>query len=257
MTFAILVPFAAILGACLGSFCNVLIVRMKEERSLGGRSACMQCQKTLTITELIPLFSWIALRGKCRHCKTPIHIQYPVVELAGAAIGLYAIAAYGHIGAHNIAHVLFTVTFLFFLLVITAFDMRWQLVPTVFVVGGGVLFAGWNVLLGQAPEMIAFGILSTGGVLAALTWGSRGKWMGEGDPFVGATIGAALGWPLGPIALLVGFVIGGIIAMLLLCTGRVTRKTHLPFVPFLALGAFLVYAGGTRVTAFIAYAFGI
>jgi len=256
MPLSLLVLFGMILGACLGSFCNVLVIRMKEDRSVLGRSACMKCQKALRALDLVPVFSWIALRGKCYACRTPIHLQYPLVELAGAAIGLFAVTRHFEAGVFDVVGALFTAAFLFFLLVIATFDLRWQLVPTVFVAVGGVILAVWSLVLGASPFSMLLGMGVTGGVLAAIVWGSGGKWMGEGDPFVGAAIGAALGWPLGPLALLSAFMMGGAISLILLATRLVSRKTPVPFVPFLALGALIVYAWGDVARSFFLYAFG-
>jgi prepilin signal peptidase PulO-like enzyme (type II secretory pathway) len=256
MLFPVMVLFAALLGACIGSFCNVLIIRMREGRSVLGRSACMECRKTLTAWDLVPVFSWLVLRGKCRSCHTPIHVQYPLVELAGASIGLFTAARHFGAGNMDVMGALFTAVFLFFLLVIAVFDLRWQLVPVVFTAVGGVLFAAWTISMGQPVLSVVTGIAVAGGVLAAFVWGSRGAWMGEGDPVVGMAIGAALGWPLGPLALLVGFMVGGAVATVLLATRLVSRKTPVPFVPFLAFGACVVYAWGDAARLFFSYAFG-
>lgn len=239
---------AAILGACVGSFCNVLILRMKDERSLGGRSACVSCQATLQPRDLIPILSWIALRGKCRSCRAPIHIQYPAVEVAGAMIGAYAVWRGGDST--------FTAVFLLTLLVIAVFDLRWQLVPTVFTVTMAGILAVWKLAAIQDLFAIALGVLVTGGILGAFVWGSKGRWMGEGDPIVGALIGAALAWPLAPLALFCAFILGGSISAVLLLSGKVTRKTAVPFVPFLAFGAVIVYAWGEGILPFLFYAFG-
>lgn len=238
---------AALLGACIGSFCNVLIIRMKDGRSLGGRSACGACQRTLTPQDLIPIVSWVVLRGKCRTCQVPVHVQYPLVEAAGALIGIYAVARGGDVA--------FTATFLFTLLVIAVFDLRWQLVPTTFVLVMGGLFAAWQALAVMSLVPVLLSVLVSGGFLGALVWGSKGRGMGEGDPIVGAAVGAALPWPLGPIALVGAFIIGGIVAVGLLATKKVQRKTAIPFVPFLALSAVIVYAYGEVIHSWLAYAF--
>ncbi len=243
-----IVVLAAILGACIGSFCNALIIRMKEERSMGGRSACMSCQKTLHPRDLIPILSWIALRGKCRSCHAPIHIQYPIVEVLGACIGIYAVWRGGDIA--------FTATFMTTLLVITVFDLRWQLVPTAFALAMGGVLGLWQIAATQDVLAVLLSVGVTGGVLGGIVWGSGGRWMGEGDPIVGAAIGAALPWPFGPLALIVAFALGGGLASTLLLLGRVTRKTAIPFVPFLALGAIIVYAWGESIRSYLLYAFG-
>jgi prepilin signal peptidase PulO-like enzyme (type II secretory pathway) len=86
-------------------------------------------------------------------------------------------------------------------------------------------------------------------------WLSRGRAMGEGDPAVGFLMGAVLGWPMGPISLLLAFICGGFVASVLLLTKLVSRKTAVPFVPFLAVGATVAYWGREPLLQFLSYAF--
>ena len=87
---------AAWLGACFGSFSNVLIYRLPRNLSVvGPRSFCPSCRKTVAWYDNIPVFSWLILRGRCRHCATPVSVRYLLVELAGAACALAGIARFG------------------------------------------------------------------------------------------------------------------------------------------------------------------
>jgi leader peptidase (prepilin peptidase) / N-methyltransferase len=240
--------FAAILammiGACVGSFCNVLVVRLHEGTSIGGRSRCVSCRKTIPASQLIPVLSWIQLRARCAFCRASIHWQYPAVEAAGACIGLAAFfLTSGPWDLMRLVDAAFILIFLSGLLVLTATDLRWGTVPVEFAAGLAVFLGVWRACSAVAsgdtslilPTIIAMGV--TWAVLAGLVAITRGRMMGEGDPSVGFLIGAGVGWPLAPVALVIAFMLGGACAIALLLTGRVSRKDTVPFVPFLAAGA--------------------
>lgn len=251
-----LVILAALFGACVGSFCNVLIVRLHEGSSIGGRSRCPHCGKTLTAAQLIPLVSWIVLRGHCASCRKSIHWQYPVVELAGALIGTIVFRAAWYPGG-EIAWIMggFLAFFLFALLVVAAFDLRWGLVPMEFTLGAAAIVGMLRMIDGASVASTLAGALATGGLLWLIVLLSRGRLMGEGDPAVGVLLGAALGWPLGIVAVGAAFLVGGLVAMLLLVARKVSRKTPVPFVPFLAVGAIMSYWWGESFLATLLYAF--
>jgi prepilin signal peptidase PulO-like enzyme (type II secretory pathway) len=229
--------FAIVLGAVLGSFANVLVIRMKEGESIGGRSRCVSCRRTLRPSELIPIVSWFALRGKCSSCGKRIHWQYPAVEAVMAILSFIAFSrAPEFFDARAAAIVGFEIALSFVLLVIAAFDLRWQLVPVDFVLWSAVILSGWRIALGVPWVGLVIGAAVISGSLGLIVIGSRGRLMGEGDPYVGLLMGAVLGFPLAVYGVLASFVLGGSIAAALLIERAVTRKTAIPFVPFLAAG---------------------
>ncbi len=243
---------SALIGACIGSFCNVLIVRLHEGSAITGRSRCVHCRKSLTSAHLIPIVSWIVLRARCTFCTKPIHWQYPVVETAGAAIGMISVLWASQNGVVHWERAAFIAVFLFVLLVITAFDLRWQLVPMEFVLGSAFFLGAWQVISAgpgwaSAAASVLIGSALTAAPLAAFAWLSNERLMGKGDWAVGLLAGAALGWPGGPLSLAIGFVIGGLVAAMLLLARLVHRKTPVPFVPFLAAGAGVAYFWGEPI----------
>lgn len=255
--------FAALLGACIGSFCNVLIVRLHEEPGISGilgRSRCTHCRRPLQASHLVPLVSWVALRARCAFCGKPIHWQYPAVEAAGAAIGVVSLLWASHGGTSDITLAAFTAIFLFVLLVVAAFDLRWRLVPLEFVLGSALLLGAWAVRsagIGGSAVLasVLVGGVATAAPLAAFAWLSNERLMGKGDWAVGLLLGVALGWPLGPLSLGLAFLIGGMTAAVLLLLRVVHRKTPVPFVPFLAAGACVAYFWGEPILRWlIAYA---
>lgn len=232
--------FALLLGAVLGSFANVLIIRMKDASTLWGRSQCVHCKTPLKPRHLVPIVSWLLLRGRCAFCRKPIHFQYPAVEALAACLTLAAFLRHDPIlSPHEIWSFLFEMFFALDLLVLVAFDLRWKLLPIEFMAGSAIFFSVWNALSGTSILAILTGVAVGAGFLYAQVFLSKGRWMGEGDPWAGGLIGAALGWPGMGFALYLTYVAGGVLAAFLLISGLVKRGGRIPFAPFLAFGAIL------------------
>ncbi len=242
-------PFLAIcaagLGAILGSFLNALSFRFNTGQGMGGRSHCMRCGHTLAAIDLVPIFSWLFLFGRCRYCKTRISAQYPLVEVlaAGLSVGVYVLhptpLAYA-------VSLLVWLTILF----IVVYDMRHTVIPW--------SCSGTLVLLSLATIALAwppsFAALYAGPLLALplflLSLVSMGRWMGWGDSAFEISLGWLLGLSAGFTALLVAVWSGALVGILLMLFSsipwksggkRFTMKNEIPFAPFLAFGAFLVY----------------
>lgn len=235
----------ALLGLIFGSFIATVAARFPHGRSaLVGRSACDGCARSLNGWELVPLLSWVALRGRCRRCGAPIAGLHPAVELAGLAIG-------GGAGliAPGVAGVA-AACFGWMLLLLGAIDAVAYRLPdplTLLLALSGVT-AG---LLGIAPALGdrliggAAGYVSLWAV-AALYRRARGRdGLGGGDPKLFAGIGLWLGWRALPPVLLVACVVGLAVALV----GRKAMGDRLPFGTLLAIGAIAVWAigaGGVR-----------
>lgn len=259
------VPFIfGLFGLVVGSFLNVVILRFGEKR-LGGRSECPSCKRELSWYDLIPVLSWIALRGRCRTCAASISIQYPLVEAATATF-------FALIGS-LVLPILATLAALFvisFLICIFVYDLYHKLIPDL-----------WVWLFCAASLAFAFSIsyqLSATSFLAgpiaalpilflwALSWpftGSPGMWMGFGDVKLALGIGwllplpTIIGLPLGLVAIFFAFIIGAVISILILlplpyilatCGIRVkgerngyTMGSEVPFGPFLITSCVLVW----------------
>lgn len=245
-----------LLGAALGSFANVLVVRMKEGSSVGGRSRCPSCRKTIRAKHLIPVVSWVWLKGRCAMCRKPIHWQYPAVEAAMAALAVVAFLR--HVDDPSSAAlwaIAFELAVSFCFLVITAFDLRWQLVPLEFTAASAMLAGAGRTLMGDDWLRIILGAVTVAVVLGFFVVASQGALMGEGDPVVGLLVGAALGFPLALAGIVISFVIGGTVAAALLVQGAVTRKTHVPFAPFLAAGTLVTLWYQEPIGSYLQFAF--
>jgi prepilin signal peptidase PulO-like enzyme (type II secretory pathway) len=243
-----------VFGLIVGSFLNVVILR-HGERPLGGRSACMSCGATLQWFELIPVFSWIALRGKCRSCRSRISIQYPLVEAAtgilfaliGAALFQHGVAA---ITVSSMTNAALSLAIASLLICIMAYDLYYMIIPDewVYLFAALALVASLLAPFANAPWVLLSGPLSAA-PLYLLWLVSGGKWMGLGDPKLALGMGWLLGPSLGLVAVFFAFIIGAVISVCVLIPvsalragpGRITIKSEVPFGPFLIASTFALW----------------
>ncbi len=232
---------AAILGAAVGSFLNVVILRLPQENSsvVFPASHCPKCLSPLRWYENIPLLSYIVLRGKCGHCKEKISLQYPVVEASMAALSAALYYKFG-------LSIIFAGYFLFLaaLLTIIFIDYHHYIIPDVIDLPGivlGLLFSFINPLVTWQSSFI--GIIAGGGVLwilAVLYVLLRKKeGMGGGDVKLLAMLGAWLGWQSLPFIILFSSFSGAIIGSISLYLLKKDQTSQIPFGPFLSIAAII------------------
>jgi prepilin signal peptidase PulO-like enzyme (type II secretory pathway) len=235
-----------ILGLIVGSFLSMLIPRLHEDKKgiVAGRSECPHCHHTLGVLDLIPLLSYLALRGRCRYCKKPITAWYPLTELATALLfGSLFLSTADWANFLWLAPLFAVLVFIFF------YDLRYKEIHDAVMAPGIVyaLFLAWQMghlqdsLLGAAIPVIFFG-------LQYLL--SRGRWIGSGDLRIGAFMGAMLGWEATLLALLLSYVLGSVIGIVLLVTKKADGQTAVPLGPFLVLGTLLSFFWGDQLLAF-------
>lgn len=249
--------FVFIFGVIIGSFLNVVILRLKTGRTVGGRSFCFSCGKVLGVFELIPLFSFLFQKGRCKSCKSPISWQYPLVELITGvvfvAIYFKTLAGFPFVSPLAMPFYWFVFSIL---IVISVYDIRHKIVPD----GLAFLFALLSLVWLLATHNILYfktlqGVLD---VLAGLIlflpfyllwrW-SDGEWMGLGDGKLAIGIGFLLGFVKGVSAIILGFWIAAAVSLILIALQKLIRlhipllkmKTEMPFAPFLVLGTLLAY----------------
>jgi leader peptidase (prepilin peptidase) / N-methyltransferase len=246
-----LLPLAIVIGAVIGSFLNVVIVRLPENQSLiTPRSRCPVCETGLHWFDNIPLLSFAALRGRCRACGVSIPWRYPIVEAVTA--GLFALAA---LRATSLIDLVVAWIFLAALIAITGIDLGRQIIPDRITLPGivvGFLTSFLGTRVSWLDSLV--GLLVGGGILFAVIVLSGGG-MGGGDMKLGALMGAFLGYKLVLLALFLAVVLGGGIALVLLSTGIRRRKDPIPFGPFLATGAAVAILFGEGIVAWYAKAF--
>lgn len=234
------------LGACLGSFGNVVIYRLPlGESVVTPRSRCPKCKKQIAWYDNVPIFSWLLfLRGKCRNCKNPISWRYPLVELIMGSLFAYTFYRFGYQWI--------TVEYLIFIfaLVISSFiDIDHMILPDVFTLSGIVIGLSGALLNPERNFLNSlFGVLLGGGVLWALAYLyfllRKEDGIGGGDIKLLAWVGAVLGWKSVPFVIMSGSILGSIIGVTLMLVQRKTLKTAIPFGPYLALGAVIYMFAG-------------
>lgn len=251
------VAAAGVLGLIFGSFATAVAYRLPRDESIStGRSKCPNCGNTITAIQNVPLFSYVVLRGRCRHCGERISLRYPLIELATGL--LFAGAAWKfEISAEAVIYAGFFWT----LVVLTVIDLEYKLLPNKVVFPAFV--AGWLALAiaalaaGEADRLVdaALGAAIFGGFffLVAFVYPAG---MGGGDVKLAFVLGTFLGFAGGAGVVLVGmflsFLIGAIVGVIVMKATGGDRKKQVPFGPFLALGTILaIFAGRTILDAYL------
>ncbi len=222
----------AVFGLAIGSFLNVCIARLPDNRSIWRPgSSCPACGAAIGWRDNIPVLSFLALRGRCRACGIRIAWRYPVVEIMTSGLFVLTYLRFGWSAETPVALVLTSA-----LVVITGIDLAHQIIPDVVTVPGivaGFLANLMTARIGWRESLL--GILVSGGVFFAIIVTSRGG-MGGGDMKLGAMLGAFLGWKVALMSLLIAVLAGGAVAVALLVLKTRSRKDPVPFGPFLAAG---------------------
>lgn len=270
----LLLFFIFVFGLLVGSFLNVLSLRFGFTESRRPRSACTACEETLRWYELIPVFSYLFLRGQCRTCGSAISVQYPLLELSLGVLFVLALRASLPLafpfGALSFLTLLF---FLSVLALIVVYDIRHTLVPLPFSIA--LIAAATSVrlvdafVLGSAAPLhdAAFGALALGGFIAAVVAVTRGRGMGVGDIYVAVALGILFGVSRGIDVMTLAFWLGALGGLSLIAgsmlrrsgvrgaTGGVpsyTMKSEVPFVPFLGAAALIGLFSAFSPLAFVA-----
>lgn len=238
---------AGFLGACLGSFINVVIYRLPRELSLvRPRSRCPACGRMIRAVENVPLLSYLVLRGRCRGCAVRIPLRYPAVEALGAALTLAVVVTSGS-PVEAAVHTAFVLA----LLAVLFIDLDFRIIPDAISLPGALAGLLWS-LVGPLPVRDALlGVLAGGGGLLLIAWsyqrvtGREG--LGLGDVKLMAMVGSFLGWTGALGTVLVGSLAGSLVGLGLIVAGRGNRLTALPFGTFLAPAAWLVLFLGEAV----------
>ncbi len=242
ITDPVLLVISALFGAIVGSFLNVVILRLPDPNQsiVYPASHCPRCSSSLHWYENIPIISYIFLRGKCSHCKVPISLQYPLVELMMALLAAALIYTF-QLSITTAGYFLFSAA----LLVIIVIDIHHQIIPDVISLPGivlGVLFSFVSPTVTWQSSLI--GLLVGGGVLYAVAFFyfllRKVDGMGGGDIKLLAMIGAWLGWQSLPFVIFASSLSGSLVGLIAMFYQRKGGRTRIPFGPFLSLSA-LVY----------------
>jgi len=263
-----------VFGAIIGSFLNVVILRIPPllefdwrcqcrellelgqqdvERPAGivfARSHCPKCDHGIKAHENIPIFSYLFLRGKCSACNAGISFRYPLVEFITAVLFVVTISHFGPSYQGLTALVLTA-----FLIAMAGIDIDHQLLPdnmTIPLMWGGILLSFWTVHADLTASVIGAiaGYLSLWTVyhLFRLLTGKEG--MGYGDFKLLAALGAWMGWQMLPLVVLLSSVVGAVVGLVLMGTGRLQKDKPMPFGPFIAAAGWIALIWGEQIIDF-------
>lgn len=212
--------------------------------SICGRSGCPSCKKQLTPLELVPVLSYLVVRGRCTKCSTPIGLLYPAIEITSAL--LFVLAYWMH-GATLAGALLALCVWL--LLIISAIDYYTQTISDAL----NIPFLFFAITYAVAiHQFAAGGVVLGAGFFGALWLASKGRWVGSGDIILAAGIGALMGsWQRMLACLLLTYILGGMLVSLLLLLKKVQRGQHIAFGPLLAIGAMVTLLFKAKVDLFI------
>ena len=273
-------------GLIFGSFINALVWRLHEQNKrrpqtarlqskkakqkpqqpaassqqlsiLHGRSMCPNCRHTLAAKDLVPVLSWLSLKGRCRYCRKPIAAQYPIVELiTGLLFVVFYLGWPFSLSGLHLVWFLYGLVYIVFFVALAVYDFRWFLLPDRLVfpliaisasqvlltsVWQGSLGVLWMPLMGAA---LYFGLFW---LLYQL---SDGKWIGGGDVKLALALGLIAGSPLkAMLALFIASLLGTLVSLPQILGGKRGLKQHIPFGPYLLVGAFVVMVWGGRLVS--------
>lgn len=237
----IIYVIVGILGLIIGSFLNVLIYRIpKKENFVSTRSHCMNCDYQLKWYDLVPVFSYLLLGGKCRKCKTKISVQYPVIECLNAVLWVIVFLCLG-IGIHSVLCCI-TVSML---LTLSVIDFRTYEIPFgINVVIGICGLADTIVDRGNWLEHV-IGMVGVSFFLFLIVYISKGAAMGGGDVKLMAAAGLLIGWQNSILALIIGCVAGSVIHIVRM---KVSKAEHvLAMGPYLSFGILITILFGKQM----------
>ncbi len=247
----VVLPIVFLYGIVIGSFLNVCIYRIPLGESVAKeRSHCMSCGHRLSWYELIPIVSWLALRGRCRKCKAKISVQYPLIEALNGI--LYVIIFYVHgFDAAAVSTAIESGIYCLMtsaLIVLSVIDERTGEIPfgiNLFLFGLGIIEV---VLMRDAWLSHVIGMLAVSGFLELIFILSKGNAIGGGDIKLMAAAGLLLGWERIILAFGIGCILGSVIHLTRM---KLTKKDHvLAFGPYLSAGIWIAAVWGTQLIHF-------
>lgn len=256
-----------ILGLCLGSFVNAYVWRVRQQSTtkkphnnlsvFNGRSICPHCNHRLSGRDLVPLMSWLSLRGKCRYCSKSISVQYPIVELSGGMLFVLSYIIWPNALNTSTEYISFMIWLIILTLLLALFiyDLKWFLLPNKMLTPLAIIsliFISVEIFLN--PEMnshllnlfLSVGI--GGGIFYILFQISAGKWIGGGDVKLGWILGLLLASPSKALLyIFLAALIGTFLSLPLLIFKKFDTKTMIPFGPLLIIGFLIAFFYGDSI----------
>lgn len=248
------IVFFFILGLAVGSFLNVVVLRLESGKTLDGRSKCPSCGMLIRWYDNIPVLSFFLLGRKCRQCHFPISWLYPSVELGTAFLfAFFGSMTLGMATVSDIVMLAWTLFLVAILVAIAVYDGRNMEIPLVLLatgIGGAAIAAvaltaatpvSWTDPSSPWRDMLC-GAGIAASIFYALVYFSKETWMGMGDVWLAGIAGAAVGLPALLLLLTLSFSAGALVGGILMLAGRRGMKSQVPFAPFLAVGTLVTVA---------------
>jgi leader peptidase (prepilin peptidase)/N-methyltransferase len=232
-----------ILGLIVGSFLNVVIYRLPENKSIiRPPSHCPKCNTRLKIIDLIPVFSYMSTGGKCRYCGAKISFQYPFVELLTAFFFLFSYLKFGLTSEFIIYSLLLSA-----LIVISLIDYKYMIIPNI-ITYSGIIIGFLSAIIFDYITIIdsLLGIFIPTLLILIVALIFKGG-MGMGDVKLVSMLGAFLGYKYTLAGIFIGSVFGSVIGLALMGLGILNRKDRIPFGPFICLGAVIMIFFGEQL----------
>lgn len=275
-----IIAILLVLGLCMGSFVNALVWRIHEQEMLKpnkknktklnklsittGRSMCPHCEHELKAADLLPVISWIGLKGKCRYCKRAISVQYPIVELSTAVIFLVSYISWpAELNGAQIVLFGLWLTVVVGLIALLVYDLKWMILPNRLVyplsaISGLMALITISISTDPLSALISIVLSVTvgGGIFYVLYQVSDGKWIGGGDIKLGWMIGLLLGTPARSFLMIfIAALLGTLICLPLLALHRLKKNSTVPFGPFLIVSVIIVQLYGHAILTWYQQAF--
>ncbi|QMS85926.1 prepilin peptidase [Candidatus Xianfuyuplasma coldseepsis] len=236
-----------IMGLFMGSFFNVVGIRVPEKISLLGRSKCPDCGHQLGVLELIPIIGYIFLRGRCKNCKSHISVKYPIMEFITGF--LFAISfVFLH---ENMIEYILVIVFISLLVIVSVSDLYYQVVPDVVLLVFLPLLLGLRIASpvivwyeGIIGAVIGFGFMFLMSIYGKIRFQKEA--LGGGDIKLYGLIGLVLGFN----TIFISVLLAGVYGLLYFAILR-PKNHYIPFVPFIALGSITAYFVGPYVNEWI------
>jgi len=265
--------YVFLVGLAIGSFLNSVIHRLHTGESFlfaplksrrdffsgFAHSYCPHCKHKLSWQDLIPVLSFLIVRGKCRYCKKKISVQYPLVELATAILFVLVLQSTiinQRLSIFSIFLTCYLLLITCYLIIIFVYDLKHYIIPDKIIYPAIAITFFYNLFIHFNPKILStkFYLLNTlsaafgaGAFFLFIVLISKGRWMGVGDIKLAFFMGFFLSFPDILVALFLAFFIGAIIGIGLILIGKKTLKSEVPFGPFLVTGTFIAFFFGTQI----------
>lgn len=222
-----------------------------------GRSMCPDCHHVLAAKDLVPVLSWLLLRGKCRYCHTPISWQYPLVELLTATVFVISYLLWPlEFDTFGIVRFALLLVYVVFFVALSVYDWHWQELPDRLVwplVGIAIAETAFIAVWQQNIRSALIALLA-GGILFGFFWLifqiSQGNWIGGGDVKLVLALGIIVGTPLnGLLVIFIASLIGTLVSLAMMLRRKKVRNVHVPFGPALLLATYIVYFAGESLVS--------